>query len=53
MSKRSQNLENLLKQREDIEDKISRLQISLKGINKSIDKLMSKSEEELKNSNQQ
>jgi prefoldin subunit 5 len=47
-NKRSQNLENLLKQKEQIEDKILKLQISLKGINKSIDKLNSQNEGELK-----
>jgi prefoldin subunit 5 len=50
MSKRSQNLEQLLKQKELIEEKIFKLQISLKGINKSIDKLHSKTEEVQKNS---
>ena len=39
MSKRSTNLENLLKQKEDIESKIAVLQRTLKGINKSLSKL--------------
>lgn len=46
MSKRSKNLENLLKQKEDIELKIARLQITLSGINKSISKLTLESETE-------
>lgn len=41
MTKRSTNLENLIKQKEDIELKIQKLEITLKGINKSIDKLTS------------
>lgn len=39
MSKRSTNLENLKQQRESIEEKIFKLQIQLKGINKSIQKI--------------
>lgn len=41
MSKRSTNLENLLKQKENIEEKIFKLQIQLKGIQKSIEKIES------------
>lgn len=39
MTKRSKNQENLLKQKEDIELKIARLQVTLAGINKSLSKL--------------
>ena len=46
MSKRSKNLDNLIKQRLDIESKIARLQITLSGINKSISKLTLDSENE-------
>ena len=46
MTKRSKILENLLKQKEDIELKIARLQITLSGINKSISKLTLESETE-------
>lgn len=46
MTKRSKNLENLLKQKEDIELKITRLQLTLSGINKSISKLTQESETE-------
>lgn len=53
MSKRSTNLENLKQQRENIEEKIFKLQIQLKGINKSIQKIENSSSEEFKdNSNQ-
>lgn len=41
MTKRSKNLENLLRQKEEIELKITRLQLTLTGINKSISKLTS------------
>lgn len=44
MSKRSQSIDNLTKQKEDIELKIIKLNISLTGINKSLLKL--KTEEE-------
>lgn len=39
MSKRSQNLDNLKKMKEEIEDKITKLQIQLKGIDKSITRI--------------
>lgn len=39
MSKRSTNLENLKAQKENIEEKIFKLQIQLKGIEKSIAKV--------------
>jgi predicted nucleic acid-binding Zn-ribbon protein len=38
MSKRSSNLKNLLEQKENIEEKIIKLQLQLKGIEKSIAK---------------
>jgi len=39
MSKRSNNLENLTRQKEDIELKILKLQMTLKGVDKSISRL--------------
>lgn len=39
MTKRSTNKENLLKQKEDIETKIAVLQRTLKGIEKSLQRL--------------
>lgn len=45
MSKRSTNLENLLRQKENIEEKIFKLQIQLKGIQKSIEKIESSNTE--------
>lgn len=39
MSKRSQNLDNLKKMKEEIEEKITKLQIQLKGIDKSITRI--------------
>lgn len=41
MSKRSKNVENLLKQKEAIENKLLVLQLQLKGIEKSIAKATS------------
>ena len=45
MSKRSTNLENLLTQKSNIEEKIFKLQLQLKGIEKSIERINKLSKE--------
>lgn len=45
MNKRSTNKENLLKQKEDITNKIAVLQRTLKGIEKSLSKIQDETNE--------